>query len=69
MNGKHTGCSVTTLWLLEGAAGLVGCIVTVLAFQLPSVDSSAWVDLKKLKLNMLNGGGKRRGKEGSIVVK
>ena len=45
---------MTTPWLLEGAAGLVGCIVTVLAFQLPSVGSSGWVDLKKLKLNIVS---------------
>jgi hypothetical protein len=50
--GAHTGCSVTTFWLVEGAAGLVGCMVTVLAFQF-SVGSLAGVDLKKLKLNIV----------------
>jgi hypothetical protein len=41
--------------LLEGAAGLMGCIVTVLGFQVPSVGvwSLTGVDLKKLKLNMV----------------
>lgn len=51
-SGEHTGCSVTTFWLLEGAAGLVGCMVTVLAFQF-SVGSLAGADLKKLKLNIV----------------
>jgi hypothetical protein len=43
-----------TSLLLEGVAGLVGCMVTVLAFQVASsVADSAGVDLKKLKLNMV----------------
>lgn len=52
--GQHTGCSETTFWLLEGAAGLMGCMVTVLAFHVASVAVSlVGVDLKKLKLNMV----------------
>lgn len=54
--------------LLEGAAGLMGCMVTVLAFQVVSVAVSlAGVDLKKLKLNMVvqyrrvEGGGSEEG--------
>ena len=38
---RLTGCSETTFWLLEGAAGLVG--------------SLAGADLKKLKLNIVVG--------------
>lgn len=52
---KHTGCSETTFWLLEGAAGLVGCMVTVLAFQPSVAGSLAGADLKKLKLNIVVG--------------
>lgn len=50
---QHTGCSETTFWLLEGAAGLVGCMVTVLAFQPSVAGSLAGADLKKLKLNIV----------------
>lgn len=52
---RLTGCSETTFWLLEGAAGLVGCMVTVLAFQPSVVGSLAGADLKKLKLNIVVG--------------
>lgn len=52
MGYQHTGCSKTTFWLAEGGAGLVGCMVMVLGFQLSAVGSLAGADLKKLKLNM-----------------
>lgn len=53
--GQRTGCSETTFWLVEGAAGLEGCcMATVLGFQEFSwVWASAGLDLKKLKLNMV----------------
>lgn len=53
----HTGCSETIFLSVEGAAGLEGCfIATVLGSQLFSAleSVSAGVDLKKLKLNMVN---------------
>jgi hypothetical protein len=42
-----------TFWFVEGAAGLVGCVVTVLAFQPSVAGSLAGADLKKLKLNIV----------------
>lgn len=53
---SHTGCSETTLGLVDGAAGLAGCCMArLLGFQVFSWEcsDSGVEDLKKLKLNMV----------------